>query len=727
MKKSIKLFFTGLFVLYSINSLGQQEIEIVNENFQSWAEIIIWNNFDADIIVGNRIAELSMTQCTSFPEDNVEGDASEGHVRVRETTGIIEFPELPSVTEIELGMSTFSSEQETIELQIFVDGSWEFEQTFAGITDESNSWTYSIDSDEPITLRLANASDNINIHDIIVRTETHDLPLYEDFSGFSLGEIPSYWQRDVENFGVQNTEWAGGETPEMAFGSAPNDVGVFYLVSPFINATDSEAIEFSFKSLVNHDSGDYTLRVVALADGDEFVIEEWINPTANIAADEYEYILTNEDHGISTDNFQIAFVFDGNTENINWWFIDDISLQNIENYKFIPYFEDFSDVVGDIPEGWSRDVDNFRISNTNEAGGEEPEMEFFYDPMVDGEFYLISPLINTSGYDRLSFSYKNFLNATTHPDSPYEIEVVTIADGDEFPVINWSTPGGGLDAEELQFILTNEDHGVGAENFRLAFKYDGASREITYWRFDDILLQEVYTVTFEVEDESGSVIDDAVITFNSIENDAGDYDFEDITEGNYNFTVERSGYDTYVDDVFIDSDTVIEIELSAAEDLYELSIQVQPEHGGNASGEGDYPEGEEVTITATPNTGWAFVNWTGDTQNVDDVNSQTTTVTMPSNNIIIIANFTDDVIYVEYLQDIDIKVYPNPAYSDINIQSNEIIDKINIVNTIGQVVFSKNINASEHIFNIEQLDKGTYFIQIYTNEMMFTKSFQVIK
>ena len=60
----------------------------------------------------------------------------------------------------------------------------------------------------------------------------------------------------------------------------------------------------------------------------------------------------------------------------------------------------------------------------------------------------------------------------------------------------------------------------------------------------------------------------------------------------------------------------------------------------SGTGSGNYPSGDVVAISATIPTGYSFVNWTGDTAGVNDVNSATTTVTMPASAVNLTANFT---------------------------------------------------------------------------------------
>ncbi len=72
---------------------------------------------------------------------------------------------------------------------------------------------------------------------------------------------------------------------------------------------------------------------------------------------------------------------------------------------------------------------------------------------------------------------------------------------------------------------------------------------------------------------------------------------------------------------------------------FNLVLYVEPEEGGAVEGEGEYEEGAEVVIAATPNEGWEFTSWTGDTQYVDDALAANTTVTMPAADVTLTANF----------------------------------------------------------------------------------------
>ena len=71
-------------------------------------------------------------------------------------------------------------------------------------------------------------------------------------------------------------------------------------------------------------------------------------------------------------------------------------------------------------------------------------------------------------------------------------------------------------------------------------------------------------------------------------------------------------------------------------------MAASPTDGGTtspATGDHYYPEGVEITITATPNAGYAFVNWTSNPVTFADDEATQTTFTMPAEDVTVTANF----------------------------------------------------------------------------------------
>ncbi len=82
---------------------------------------------------------------------------------------------------------------------------------------------------------------------------------------------------------------------------------------------------------------------------------------------------------------------------------------------------------------------------------------------------------------------------------------------------------------------------------------------------------------------------------------------------------------------------------------YIVTATANPTEGGTVTGAGEYIEGVEVTLVATPKYGYNFVNWTKSEEVVSEIVEYTFT---PSANVELVANFqkqdfTGNVIYVE--------------------------------------------------------------------------------
>ena len=75
---------------------------------------------------------------------------------------------------------------------------------------------------------------------------------------------------------------------------------------------------------------------------------------------------------------------------------------------------------------------------------------------------------------------------------------------------------------------------------------------------------------------------------------------------------------------------------------YELTMAVSPVGSGTATDETNtspYPEGTGVSIKATANQGYHFVNWTAPAGVFDNANEAETIFTMPAQNVTVTANF----------------------------------------------------------------------------------------
>lgn len=102
---------------------------------------------------------------------------------------------------------------------------------------------------------------------------------------------------------------------------------------------------------------------------------------------------------------------------------------------------------------------------------------------------------------------------------------------------------------------------------------------------------------------------------------------------------------------------------------YLIEATANPSTGGTIAGTGVYSYGSTATLAATPATGYHFVNWTENDAIVSEDLSYSFTVTSDRN---LVANLN----YIDYLgeDDVVISIYPNPASSQLTIETSRMID-----------------------------------------------------
>ncbi len=76
----------------------------------------------------------------------------------------------------------------------------------------------------------------------------------------------------------------------------------------------------------------------------------------------------------------------------------------------------------------------------------------------------------------------------------------------------------------------------------------------------------------------------------------------------------------------------------------------------------------------------------------------------------------------------DVKIYPNPANDYATIEAvGYKIDKIELVNLLGQTIFIAEVNASIYRFSTTDMINGTYFVKISSNGSSLTKKLNISK
>lgn len=162
------------------------------------------------------------------------------------------------------------------------------------------------------------------------KTTVLSLPFTEDFTGVEAGEMPEHWVRTHANWAVANSNIAGGASaPELRLDYSPANEGSIRAITPLLDATEiTETIRMEFMHRLDHFSGSYYLKVQTSLDGEEW-IDQWVvevdDDKADIPSRKEVLFLT----GIQGEEFHLAFVFEGNTDHVDRWYIDDVSVGGV--------------------------------------------------------------------------------------------------------------------------------------------------------------------------------------------------------------------------------------------------------------------------------------------------------------------------------------------------------------------------------------------------------------
>ncbi len=176
----------------------------------------------------------------------------------------------------------------------------------------------------------------------------------------------------------------------------------------------------------------------------------------------------------------------------------------------VVFTEDFSD---DPMSEWvtlgANNGDNWSIFSSNNAGGAVPEARFGYNPVTSGEQELISPDIDTSGYQDLTLSFKHMLDFFSLGNFTIGVKVYG-ANGSEEVV--WSMEPD-LDISATTVSVTIDNALVDTDQLQLSFFYTGDSYLIDYWFVDDVVLEADTQILSGIvaENEDVHIICDALV------------------------------------------------------------------------------------------------------------------------------------------------------------------------------------------------------------------------
>ena len=149
-----------------------------------------------------------------------------------------------------------------------------------------------------------------------------------------------------------------------------------------------------------------------------------------------------------------------------------------------------------------------------------------------------------------------------------------------------------------------------------------------------------------------------------------------------------------------------------------ITATVNPENAGTVTGADTYKEAQTVTLTATANEGYKFLNWTEDGE---VVSNEAKYLFIATKDRDLVANFelTDGIDELSSA----FNLYPNPANDRLHIESKVKINEVTIYDVYGRQQELSAISGQQTVIDVTSLNNGIYFVKIVTDNGEVIKRF----
>jgi len=150
---------------------------------------------------------------------------------------------------------------------------------------------------------------------------------------------------------------------------------------------------------------------------------------------------------------------------------------------------------------------------------------------------------------------------------------------------------------------------------------------------------------------------------------------------------------------------------------FTVTVSANPANAGTVTGGGTFYQGESVTVTASANTGFKFVNWTENGSEVSTDNNYSFNIV---SNRTLTANFEDSLGISNELPS-GLNIYPNPVSNKLKIvRSANDNAQIEIYNTTGIKIETLEMKGKEIEINFADKQSGIYFLRLIEDKNVST-------
>jgi M6 family metalloprotease-like protein len=459
------------------------------------------------------------------------------------------------------------------------------------------------------------------------------------------GEIfPSCWGQQTAGTGTTNswttsvTNYAGGTACEMKSNYQSVNPGATRLILPSFNTVGMTQLNLSFRHLLDDYGPGATLRVQSSSNGVNWTNEAWSLATVGNTIVGPALINTTITSNLNSPVTYIAFTIEGNLYQYDVWYIDEVSVQNAGNQTY-----------------------NIAISANPPSGG----------TTSGGGNYTIGQPVTVTAVPNTNWNFLNWTENGTEVSTEanylfaaaenrvlvanFSMNQVTVSTSSN-PPTGGTTTGSGLytvgsqvtvtasPAEGYEFIDWTLNGNTVSGSPSYTFNANGSVNLIANF---SVLQYDILATAIPAE--GGTVSGGGTYSYNAsvtvIATTTADWDFSGWFENGTMVSGSTSFTFNALENHTLEAHFVQQIQ------VYTISVSASPVAGGTVTGGTACTEGSEVTVQATANQGWAFVNWT---ESGTEVSTNTVYTFIVSNNRTLVANF---------VQVLTVTAVANPANS----------------------------------------------------------------
>jgi len=535
---------------------------------------------------------------------------------------------------------------------------------------------------------------------VVGQTTTETLML-EEFN-YPEGQIPPGWVLEGAQapWKVSNTNYGFGTAPELMLGYSFAS-GLSRLISAPIDITGHQQLKLQYRQyLINYemDWGE-VIGVDVTFDGGTTWQTLWEQPLGilNIEPDMVAFYINAP---VGATQFQYAFRFDGNNNAINMWLIDDVTLETVLQHELLT-----TALAGTIaPTVGTQSTYTIEVIN----GGSATQANYSVKLMKEGGVELAS----VAG-EAIEFAQKQVYELQW---SPTAAEV-----GNTFVY-------GVIDFTEDENPSNNgtTDHLVVVQPENIAAVEIGKDFIPTSFLPYNMFSFYSMTQTLYFPDEIG-MTGDSIIAIGYTGH------FDQFTEGVHLQIMLGETTVTQLMDAWIEPSTLTPVfdgMVNFQKGLKDVYIPLDTPYKYNGQNLVVHSvKGFATQLFLTP-----FISSYDSTSNRSRAAERDDQPWDP--NILpewgysvdyypnITLYYAADPSAASNLPTANISIYPNPASEMLNVQSDEMIEHITILNTLGQEVYSEPVGAKNHQINVAPLTKGIYLVQLLTPSGMSIRKVQ---